>query len=319
LGGKLENLHISGQRGEYDGVAIDANRHNIKLYAGARVEIIGCEIAHDVPGAAISIWEDGSSLFLEDCMIHSIGHHRSMGGNGRVVSPRANMDTLSLVNCSFFNFTDRIFRNMGSEIQYTKVDHCTGVNSGGWHGGMQLGKTHEVVVTNNVFGNMITFGSVADRVAGGNKNEQTQPEDGQMYVITLDTIYADSKITVRNNNMYWEQQYKDLWAANSGVTTAPGTITATISGALSNPDAAVMEEALTFAVAPPSFYEFTQAGLADPNAATFPENFYFGDDVDLAYGTTAESYKAAKNGYPLGDLNWFPEMKTKWENGEVIT
>jgi len=315
LGGKLENLYITGMR-SYDEGNLAASRHNIQLFGGARVEIYGCEIAHDVPGALISIWEDGSSLFMEDCQLHSVGHHRSYGGNGRIVSPRADMDTISLVNCSFFNFTDRIFRNMGAEIGYTKIDHCTGLNSAGFHGGLQLGKTTEVEVTNNIFGNLITFGSDTSRVAGGTKNEQTQPEDDQMFVITLDEVLPGAKITIRNNNMYWDQEYKDLWAANSGRVAAPGTLTPTIIGALEgSADDAVMEEALVFTVAPPSFLPYATDAFMDPRPEPMAENFYFGEDVDLAYGIEAASYTAGDKEFPLGDLNHYPDMKALWESG----
>jgi hypothetical protein len=226
------------------------------------------------------------------------------------------MDTISLVNCSFFNFTDRIFRNMGAEIGYTKIDHCTGLNSAGYHGGLQLGKTHEVVVTNNIFGNLITFGSDTARVAGGSSNEQTQPEDDQMFVITLDEVLPDAKITIRNNNMYWDQEYKDLWAANSAKVAAPGTLTPTIIGALEgSADDAVMEEALVFTVAPPSFLPYTTDAFMDPRPEPMAENFYFAEDVDLAYGMEAASYTAGEKDFPLGDLNHYPEMKALWEAG----
>jgi hypothetical protein len=319
LGGKLENLYITGMRTYIDGT-LDANRHNIKLYAGARVEIFGCEIAHDVPGALISIWEDGSSLWLEDCILHSSGHHRSLGGNGRILSPRANMDTISLVNCSFFNFTDRIFRNMGAEIQYTIIDHCTGLNSAGFHGGLQLGSTHEVVITNNIFGNMITLGSDTARVAGGSTNEQTQPEDDQMFVITLDETFSDSKITIRNNNMYWDQGYQDLWTANSDHVAAPGTITATIIGAMDGTEAdAVMEEALVFTVEPPSLLPYITDAFMDPRPDIMAENFYFGEDVDLGYDKTSDTYTAGDDEFPLGDLNWYPGLKALWAAGGAPT
>jgi hypothetical protein len=220
------------------------------------------------------------------------------------------------VNCSFFNFTDRIFRNMGAEIGYTKIDHCTGLNSAGFHGGLQLGKTHEVEVTNNIFGNLITFGSDTSRVAGGSKNEQTQPENDQMFVITLDEVLPGAKITIRNNNMYWDQEYKDLWAANSGRVAAPGTLTPTIFGALEgSADDAVMEEALVFTVAPPSFLPYATDAFMDPRPEPMAENFYFGEDVDLAYGMEAASYTAADKEFPLGDLNHYPDMKAIWETG----
>jgi hypothetical protein len=232
------------------------------------------------------------------------------------------MDTISLVNCSFFNFTDRIFRNMGAEIGYTKIDHCTGLNSAGFHGGLQLGSTHEVVITNNIFGNMITLGSDTARVAGGSTNEQTQPEDDQMFVITLDEVFPDSKITVRNNNMYWDQAYTDLWTANSSHVAAPGTITATIIGALEGSEAdAVMEEALVFTVEPPSLVPYITDAFTDPRPDIMAENFYFvdDDDVDLGYDKTSDTYTAGDDDFPLGDLNWYPGLKAIWAAGGTPT
>jgi hypothetical protein len=45
------------------------------------------------------------------------------------------------------------------------------------------------------------------------------------------------------------------------------------------------------------------------------ENFYFAEDVDLAYGMEAASYTAGDKEFPLGDLNHYPEMKALWESG----
>ncbi|HEX7070807.1 MAG TPA: T9SS type A sorting domain-containing protein, partial [Rhodothermales bacterium] len=35
-------------------------------------------------------------------------------------------------------------------------------------------------------------------------------------------------------------------------------------------------------------------------------------DFDFTYATTDESYTAAEGGFPLGDLNWFPDRKADW-------
>ncbi len=314
--GLLENLIIDAMR-TADPYA--ANRHNIKIKNNSTLKVKGCEITHDTPGAAFSVWEenpeDRNNLFLEDVLVHSIGHRKSLGGNGRVLGVRSNMDSLSLVNVTFFNLTDRVFRHgsTGWDVGYVRVDHCTGFTTSGFHGFLQLGKAHEVVVTNNIFFNPIAFGSHSNRVLGGDANEQSQPEAEQMFVVTLDTIFADSKITVTNNNIYWEQQYKDLWAANA-LTTAPGLMNPTLLGA-NSADNPFFEEALTFAAAPPSTYDYHAAGLADPNATDFPENFYFGlaGDIDGSYGTSAASYTAAAGGFPLGDLNYYPGKKAEWE------
>ena len=84
--GLLENLIIEAMRTQDP---YSANRHNIKIRNSSTLTVKGCEIAHDTPGAAFSVWEDSpedrNSLFLEDCFIHSIGHHMSTGGNGRCV------------------------------------------------------------------------------------------------------------------------------------------------------------------------------------------------------------------------------------------
>ncbi len=36
-------------------------------------------------------------------------------------------------------------------------------------------------------------------------------------------------------------------------------------------------------------------------------------NIDMAYNTNATSYTAADGGFPLGDLNWFPDKKAEWE------
>ena len=317
--GLLENLIIEAMRTQ-DPYA--ANRHNIEIRNSSTLTVKGCEIMHDTPGSAFSVWEespeDRNSLFLEDCFIHSIGHHKSLGGNGRVLGVRSNMETLSLINVTFFNLTDRVFRHgkTGWDVKKVIVDHCTGLTTSGWHGFLQLGKSHEVSITNNIFFNPIAFGSHYNRVLGGSEFEQSQPENDLMYVVTLDTVFADSKILVENNNIFWEQQYKDLWAAYPDSTTAPGVLTPTVEGANSSTGEAYFSEALTFVAPPPSTYEYHELGLTDINATTYPENFYFGlsSDIDGSYGTSAKSYTAAGGGFPLGDLNAYPDQKQAWND-----
>jgi hypothetical protein len=116
--------------------------------------------------------------------------------------------------------------------------------------------------------------------------------------------------------MYWDEGYKEIWDAYSEKTSAPGTITPTIIGALEgSADDAVMEEALVFAVEPPSYVPYTIDAFKDPRPEPMAENFYFGNDVDLDYGSTAASYSAGDKGFPLGDLNWYPDMKALWLEG----
>jgi hypothetical protein len=70
---------------------------------------------------------------------------------------------------------------------------------------------------------------------------------------------------------------------------------------------------------------------ADLNAD--PDNRFFhfgdGDPIDpkgptagwfrnLGYNTDAQSYQLGENGYPVGNLNYYPELRQKWGNGEVL-
>jgi hypothetical protein len=41
----------------------------------------------------------------------------------------------------------------------------------------------------------------------------------------------------------------------------------------------------------------------------------FIQNLNVAYSATYASYTAGVNGYPLGDLNAFPSLKQRWENG----
>jgi hypothetical protein len=310
---KFENLNITAMRTPPP--SFSATRHNIGIYDGATLKAYGCEIAYDVPGAAFNLWSNNCSIFLEDCFVHSTGHYRSLGGNGRLVSVRASVDTVSIVNCTGFDHTDRVLRVQGvGEVKVTILDHNTFLNGAGWHGGIELGKSHKAIVTNNVFYNLILFGSHKNRVNGGKEDEQEHPEGDKMYVITLDTVFVDCKMIIANNNVFWDQQYKDLWATYSAITSAPGVITPTLLRVNTAPGSAVFEEALKFVAPPPSIYDYIAAGLADPNATIFPENFYFGpaSGINLSYGTSAASYTAAAGGFPIGDLNYYPDKKAAW-------
>jgi hypothetical protein len=45
---------------------------------------------------------------------------------------------------------------------------------------------------------------------------------------------------------------------------------------------------------------------------------YYRDTLDASYSSSSQAYTGAQDRYPAGDLNWFPDLKTRWENGEVI-
>ncbi len=318
--GKLEGLTLDASR-PTGGV----NNRYINVYNSASLWVKDCEVMHD-RGSAFALIGDSTSLYIDDSFIHSCGHPKSVGGNGRIVDVRSLVvaDSVVIRNTTFFNLTDRIIRIMGTKLNYLKFDHNTGFTTQGFHGALQTGKAAEIVVTNNIFYNPIAFGSFNRRTAAVTPNisEQTQPEKNLMYVVTMDTSYLvpTRKVTVRNNNVWWDQKVKDVWAKYPDSTRAPGIMTPTIMKMLgADSTKAHFTEPLTFTAAPANIYNFLDSSIAFPNSITLPENWsYIYQEADGlspvngSYGTTSASYTKADGGLPLGDLNWYPAKKAVW-------
>ena len=57
--------------------------------------------------------------------------------------------------------------------------------------------------------------------------------------------------------------------------------------------------------------------ITDPTK--FIEGASLADWRDFTYSRDAVSFTAGQGGYPLGDLNWFPDLKEKWEAGVELT
>ncbi len=318
--GKLEGLTIEQQT--LNGVV--SNRA-INLYGGSSLWVKDCEIVHD-RGSALTIQSDSCSLYIEDCLIHSHGHPKTLGGNGRIIDVRSSAYTDSIVirNTTFFDLTDRIIRDMTNFVGYLEFDHNTGFTNEGYHGGLQGGKVREMKITNNIFYNQIGFGANFRRVAGyfpSNISEQTQPENNQMWVVTIDTSYllTNRKITVRNNNVWWDQAYKDLWVKWKDSTKAPGIFTPTLMKLTADSSKAYFTEPLTFQHLPPSIISFIDSAIGFPNSTILPQNWCWTyqdangqGPINGSYGTTALSYTKGDGGFPVGDLNWYPTRKAAW-------
>ncbi len=270
-------------------------------------------------GAGIVLDADSLSVFVKDVIVGNCGHRKTVGGNGRIVDMRPSalwVDTLIVVNSTVNNCSDRVIRNMGSEVNYLEIDHLTALNTVGYHGAVQLGYVHTAKVTNSVFANTISLGHSEYRT-----KEQTQPEK-HFAVITLDTVFDGQVLEIRNNNIYWDQEITDIWAKYDSVE-APWPVTPTVETALGDAASeAYFSEPLEMTLTCGPIAEYVDVTYANPESTEFPENWcvggeggYFLDEADLSYSTEAASYIAADGGYPVGNLNYFPEMKALWETG----
>ena len=309
----LENIEISG----HTPTGSVLNRMFETYGKKSRVVLKGCAFDGD-RGGMVAVLGDSMKVYAYDCTFGNTGHRKTSGGNGRSIDFRPTalfVDTLIVQNCTHYNQTDRLIRNMGSVVNYLKWDHNTAINNTGFHGSLQLGEVRKAIVTNNIFANCISLGHYQSRT-----QEQTQPEK-HFSIITLDTIFAGQSIVIRNNNIYTDKVISDVWAKYDTVS-APWEITPTIKSAIgeANVAAAWFAEPLTFKTFCSPFSEYINAHLTNPKATSFPENWcvggeggYYADEINPSYGTTAISYTKADGGFPLGDLNFYPEKKAEWK------
>jgi hypothetical protein len=310
----LQNITFNGYTpdGQYNNRMVEAKGH------GQRYVVEGCIFDGD-RGAGIVIRADSMKVYVKDVIVGNCGHRKTSGGNGRILDMRPEalwLDTLIILNSTVNNASDRVIRNMGTEVNYLEIDHLTALNTVGWHGAIQLGYVHTAKVTNCLFANAISLGHTESRT-----NEQTQPVK-HFAVISLDTIFDSQVIDVRNNNIYWDQEIVDVWAKYDTVE-APFAISPTVETALGDDASdAFFTEPLVMTLTCGPINAYVDAVYANPEATEFPENWcvggeggYFLDEADLSYPTESTSYTAATGGYPVGNLNYFPEMKAMWETG----
>lgn len=214
----LKNIWIiSGEKGpleQHDWGKIRLMSENTRLIAE------DCIIEKD-RGGFFQLRASGIKAYLTNCVFRNGGNRRILQGNGRAFDARNNtLDTLIMKNCIVYNIQDRLFRSQGASQphNYIEIDHCTSFNTVGRHGFIQLGRVVKAKITNNLFINPIMIGSSPFYA-----DEQTQPDNDLHKVITLDTLYDNTSLTVSNNNIFWTQDVLDYWASNDTVS-APGFI-----------------------------------------------------------------------------------------------
>lgn len=186
--------------------------------ANARVIVKDCIIEKD-RGGFLQVRANGVKMYIENCEFRNGGNRRILQGNGRGIDCREfTMDTLIIRNTIVYNIQDRFLRSQGARNphKYVEIDHCTSFNTAGRHGHIQLGRVLTAKITNNLFINPIMMGTSPVYT-----DEQSQPDKDKHKVITIDTIYENTSLTISNNNIFWTQDVLDYWATNDTVSMPP--------------------------------------------------------------------------------------------------
>ena len=223
-------------------------------------------------------------LYISNCVMRNGGNRRILQGNGRAVDARnTSLDTLVMTNCIVYNLQDRFFRSQGGSDphNYIEIDNCTAFNTAGRHGFIQLGRVIEARITDNLFIDPIMLGSSPFYT-----DEQTQPDGDLHKVITLDTLYDNTSLTISNNNIFWNQEVMDYWATNDSVT-APGILSDLVVDNLGSAASdAFFSEPLDLNSVPGTILEYVSDLYANPAAE---DMFDFIVEDEVLAGTAFDS------------------------------
>jgi hypothetical protein len=281
------------------------------------------------------VYNTGSntSAFISDCKFRNDNISSLFSGqfffNGGL-----DMDTISIVNCTYFNCASYFFCTSSHYTNYARFEHNT----------LFLNKTNPFYVpnlSNAVIRNNILF---CPAYAGETVNERSQGyydwDNQREAVFSLDTLPTDlasshnmteagRNVTFSNNQYYWPQEFLDYWAASDTIfapmfmndrTTAmfsdktnyPGLVAENNinvdpgfnSNVMTQVDTSfIWMKAYRSGQSAPAYYYNPSGDIYFPGRWPLPE--------DLAY-TNTTLQAAGTDGFALGDLNWFPAQKAKW-------
>ena len=245
------------------------------------------------------------------------------------------------------------YLNANQQIKEVIIDHNTIYNATGAHGPtIGLSRTEMIEFSNNLYinGTYRPLEFFSDKYLDFPENTVhpdsafTDPTisytgpDG-LWVISVEmTDSANTVMEMHNNNISWTSNITDAWDALGLIK--PYVISNNGWMAIADKDSSKtwFEEEVTFTNAPevPMFaVELIAANIDTATEAALGTTPYKGwnwwdennepvfdhidsEELDMSYNTDAASYTAAERGFPLGDLNWFPDLKEKWENGESV-
>lgn len=252
-------------------------------------------------------------------------------------------DSFIVVNNTFVNFQDRAIRHYNftnpqagtGEIKYGLIDHNTFVNGMGYHGLFSLGNVGpEIIITNNLLVDAFALGedsTDATRAAEWANTGEIYP-NGRNRITWI--------FTAPNSTTQWNVSNNYFTISDSGWAFLNGfhygvasPLSYHINSRLGADSVnAFTQVDLSLGKTPRlmtnmmRWYESPTGGNRTKNTpcACFirttddydrrPIEFYR-DSLDATYSTASAAYTGAVNGYPAGDLNWYPALKALWEQG----
>lgn len=244
-------------------------------------------------------------------------------------------DTVEIVNNTWVNNSAYLYTDRDRGTNYVKIEHNTCLNSCAFV--FFLHTLTNASISNNIFYNVQFTGEFGDEFNGGWNDYDGQPAS----VISIDTLYdkgnfklapfdeANRVIKVNNNAYYMDPQ---ILAAQKAAGNIPTEWMNSRTQAMFGADATWpgLEQKNNLLDINPGFV--VEPTVMDsilyfiPIVGSWAATHTWAYPVDgkppyvpdwpipevLSY-TNPALLAAAEGGFPVGDLNWFPEKKKEWE------
>ena len=288
---------------------------------------------------------DGVDLTVRNSIIRNL-INTGDPGNGKFVDPRGNDPArLYFENNTFYNMTSEIVRESGGFHENFFFNHNTVYNVAALSRNdarVHKSRVMNGTFTNNMFVNLAALGDITTDWDFFGGAVVDPPDVGALF--PLDSLNAedlgfaetDRNVQITNNNFFWDQVLLDFYAANDTVQAL--SLLSPLAEQQVTEGLVVMENNLEVdpgLTAPPDvqnaiayateWYASFCATDPIPEVCDFSTNngeWNPGISIpgspwplpeDFSYDTASPAYTGATGGFPIGDLNWFPDKKAEWE------
>ncbi len=318
---------------------------------GPRMEFDG-NVFSNIGQAVASAFAAVPTIIFKDNIFANMGLPPLVDvGNGRVVDIRnVSVDSLVFVNNTLAYGFDRVVRHIASvgRLNHFIFDHNTIYENAGRYGTIALGAVGaQVQITNNLFVDPMAFG--ADTASQRHWDFQELGEFDPNGHVKMAWIYnspaasdtlpgqAATNWNISDNYYYITPQMQavydtirnegwmpDIWAGRSMTDSIKAKVdTTTAFYKLDNFSFTNVPAPITAPVlwaTKPIALGGTGNGSSGGTYPGYDKRFttYYADTMNCGYATSSAAYTGANGGFPVGDLNWFPDKKTQWEGTTAV-
>ena len=263
-----------------------------------------------------------NNIFRNDARLN-----KEYSGYSLVLSQKVDQDTISIVNNTFFNISAYVLY-LKDYTKYVELVHNTIFTTA--VGALRLPHLLDAKITDNIIYNYQTYGQDSSQFAKKHYSIVKIVDIDAAKLSDLGIKQSDRKAVYKNNVYGWNQKVKKYWQEYN-LVPVPWMDDNTDS-LFKFYEGFVDENNIEL---DPEFDAAMESAVIDKQIKWNEDRRQFGSDYtgfqdrlyypdgklfdltwplpeNLAY-TNQVALKHAQGGFPVGDLNWFPEEKAKWE------